>query len=312
MDSISFNNTHPFPLNVCGVVTTYNPTTTLIGNINQLKEQLPHIVIIDNASECDFLDRFDHSPGEQLEIIRNPQNLGIAAALNQGLERAIELSYPWAITFDQDSRPAVDLIERLCNAYSKASDPERVAILAPQIINLDLKKPTYYLRPRFGPFYERAYCREGILESVSTVITSGSMINLKYFEELGGYRQDFFMDYVDTEYCLRAISNGYKIIVVCEARLDHRLGSRREVRLGWLRLYPTFHPPQRWYTISRNRIAMIRMYALRFPHWFSYEIIASWYMLFRMLLTEDNRLEKLRAIWRGLMDGLRGSMGKVA
>ena len=299
----------PCPADVCGVVITYNPTDALVDNISRLAKQIPYIVIIDNASECEILERFGNISSEKLEIIRNPRNLGIAAALNQGLQRAGELGYSWGVTMDQDSRAEINLIDKLCAALAQVRETHRIVIVAPQIYNLDLELPTYYLRPRFGPFYERAYCREGILDSVTTVITSGSMINIKIFQELGGYREDFFMDYVDTEFCLRAGSEGYKIIVACEARLDHTLGDRREVRVGRWRLFPTFHPPQRWYTISRNRVAMIRMYALRFPHWFTYEIVASWYTLARMLLTEDDRLEKVRAVWRGLLDGLRGKMG---
>ena len=63
--------------------------------------------------------------------------------------------------------------------------------------------------------------------------------------------------------------------------------------------------------MSRNRIPMIRGYALRFPHWFTYEIVATAYILLRMLITEDQRLEKLKAFWRGTLDGLRGRMGKM-
>ncbi|MEJ2552338.1 MAG: glycosyltransferase family 2 protein [Anaerolineales bacterium] len=306
-----FESKPPHPSGVCGILVTYDPSKELASNIASLSSMVPHVIIVDNNSVPEKLHWIDSNKSKRIEIYRNPQNLGIAAALNRGLQRAIELGYPWAITLDQDSRPAAGMVAQLCDAYPQTKDPECIAILAPRIFNRRLDKPTYYLRPRFGPFYERAYCNTGILESVSTVITSGSMINLKYFEELGGYREDFFMDYVDTEYCLRALSQGYTIIVACDAHLDHVLGNRREVRVGKLRLYPTFHPPQRWYTISRNRIVMIRMYAIRFPHWFTYEIVASGYTLVRMLLTEDNRLEKLRAIWRGLLDGLRGRMGEA-
>jgi hypothetical protein len=58
-------------------------------------------------------------------------------------------------------------------------------------------------------------------------------------------------------------------------------------------------------------VAVIRMYALRFPHWFTYEVVSSWFTLVRMLLTEDDRKKKLRAALWGLLDGLRGRMGEV-
>jgi rhamnosyltransferase len=295
---------------VCGIVVTYNPPKSLSVTVERLTQQVPYIVLIDNNSKPVCKRQIDRLASKRVDVLKNPRNLGIAAALNQGLQRAMDLGYTWGITLDQDSRPAAGMVIRLCEAYAQMRDPERIAILAPRIFNRGLDKSTYYLRPRFGPFYERARCDGGILESVSTVITSGSMINLRIFQELGGYREDFFMDFVDTEYCLRARKSGYKIAVACGARLEHVLGKRREVRVIGLRLYPTFHPPQRWYTISRNRVVMLRTYALRFPHWFTYEIVASLYTLARMLLAEDDRLAKLCAVWRGFLDGLRGKMGQ--
>jgi rhamnosyltransferase len=303
-------NALPHPSTVCGVIVSYNPSQEIGDEIDSLSGMIPQVIVVDNNSKPESLRWIESIKSGQVEIIRSPRNLGVAAALNLGLQRTLDLGYNWALTLDQDSQPAADMVARLCDAYQQAKDPDRIAILAPRIFNRGLDKPTYYLRPRFGPFYERAYCDTGILDSVSTVISSGSMINLKVFQTLGGYREDFFIDFVDTEFCLRARKCGYKITVACEARLEHALGQRREVRVIGLRLYPTFHSPQRWYTISRNRVVMIRTYALYFPHWFTYEIVASFYTLARMLLAEDDRLRKLRAAWRGFRDGLRGEMGR--
>lgn len=275
-----------------------------------LLEQISILILVDNGTEDRALRDIKRIASERVQVIFNSNNRGVAVALNQGLHRSRELGFAWAITLDQDSQPATNLVEELCLSYSKSSNQEQICIVAPQIISHELDKKTYYLRPKLGPLYKREYCRGEDLDSVTTVITSGSLINLEAFEHVGDFREDFFIDYVDTEFCLRARSMGYSIIVACNAKIDHILGDRRRVKVGEVTLYPTFHPPLRWYYISRNRIAMIRMYALRFPHWFSYELVASWYTLMRMLLTEDQRLEKLSAIWQGMWDGLRGRMGE--
>ena len=57
---------------------------------------------------------------------------------------------------------------------------------------------------------------------------------------------------------------------------------------------------------------MIRQYALRFPHWFLYELVASFYIFMKMLLFESQKTAKLWAVLRGTLDGLRGRMGNVA
>ncbi len=303
-------STPPNESNVCGLVITHNPPQTLADNVQRLSVQIPHLILVDNNSDGYSLPQIAKVAARGVEVIYNSSNRGVAAALNQGLHRAREIGYAWIITLDQDSQPAPDLVDQLCVAYSKATNQWSICIVAPQIINLELDKRTYYLRPYLGPLYIRVYCHGEDLDSVTTVITSGSLINLDIFEALGGFREDFFIDYVDTEYCLRALGRGYRIVVACKAKINHVLGSRRMVKLGGITLYPTFHPPERWYYMSRNRIAMLRMYAMRFPHWFTYEIIASMYTSLRMLLTEDRRLEKMRAIIEGIMDGVRGKMGK--
>jgi rhamnosyltransferase len=310
MNLLPPKSTPPIKSEVCGVVTTYNPDEILLSNLRELLSQISYMIIVDNGSQGESLRWIASLSSDQVEVIRNPNNLGIATALNQGLRRARELGFAWTITLDQDSQPAPELVDHLCATYSKIIHPEQICIIAPQIFDLDLEKKTYFLRQRLGPLYERAYCHGEILESVTTVITSGSLINLDIYKFLGGFREDFFIDYVDTEFCLRSLSQGYKIIVACQARIDHILGQRRKFKFGVFTLYPTFHPPDRWYYMSRNRIPMIRMYAIRFPHWFTYEIIATAYTILRMIVTEDRRREKLRAAWKGTLDGLRGRMGE--
>jgi hypothetical protein len=56
---------------------------------------------------------------------------------------------------------------------------------------------------------------------------------------------------------------------------------------------------------------MIHRYATRFPPWFTYEVVASTYILLRTLLFEGQPREKLKAIWRGSLDGLRERMGQM-
>jgi rhamnosyltransferase len=141
------------------------------------------------------------------------------------------------------------------------------------------------------------------------VITSGTLYDLQVYQQIGPFQDDFFIDYVDTDYSLRARQYGYRSMVACNALLNHRLGSRQKrVFLGGDH-YPTFHSPLRWYYISRNRIPMLRRYALRFPHWLTYETVASFYWLAKMLLFETRKAAKLRAFFLGTLDGLRGRMG---
>jgi hypothetical protein len=56
---------------------------------------------------------------------------------------------------------------------------------------------------------------------------------------------------------------------------------------------------------------MFRQYAIFFPHWAMYEVIADFYIFIKMLLFEAQKVAKLRAFFRGTIDGVRGCMGKA-
>ena len=64
-------------------------------------------------------------------MIRNHQNLGIAAALNLGVKHAIGVGFDWVCTFDQDSRVSEGFIFKMLETYQQAPHPEKVALLAP-------------------------------------------------------------------------------------------------------------------------------------------------------------------------------------
>ena len=295
---------------ICAVVVAFNPDPGFPGRIANTRAQVKSTLVVDNASGSQSQALFDElRPLDNLEIIRNSLNLGVAAALNMGMHRARTLGYQWALTLDQDSVPETDMVAELSSAIQATVEVESLAIVAPQTIDSVSHRPAAFLQPRFGPFYRRTPCVGDTME-VTSAISSGSLVNLDVHKKLGGFREDYFIDYVDTEYCLRAQTNGYRILAACGARLSHNLGNRRESRLGPFRVFPTHHSPGRWYTISRNRMPTWRRYAISYPHWLSYEVVASTFITLRMLLTEPSRYRKAVAIFAGTLDGLRGRMGK--
>jgi len=295
---------------VCAVIATFNPDSGFASRLERIRDQVPYVVVVDNASgNVEAIQRATEAMPDGVELIRNEHNEGIAQGFNQGLERAMERGATWAVTLDQDSLPAPDMVRELLSALEALQGLEEVAVVAPQVVDVQRSRPSLFLRRRNGWLFERTPCRGGILNDVTMVISSGSLMNLSAFTALGGFRRDFFIDYVDTEYCLRAQATGFRIAVACRAHLEHRLGDRREASLAGLRMMPTFHSPARWYYMGRNRIPMIRMYAWRFPHWFTYEAVASIHGFLRMLLFEDHRREKLIAVMKGTIDGLLGRLG---
>ena len=288
---------------VAAAVVTFFPDAGLAGRFAGLATQVDRMVLIDNGGPAEL----PALPG--WTVVRNQVNLGVAAALNQGMQLALAAECDWLLTLDQDAFPAGDLVACLLQAVWDHPEGARLAIVASRIEDAQVGIRARFLRRRFGPVFERAECRGDRLDDVALAISAGSLYRLDILSKLGGFREDFFIDYVDSEYCLRAQAAGYRVSVACRARVDHKLGSRRRATRAGLVFYPTNHPPQRWYYIARNRIPMIRLYARRFTFWLTYDLVAAAYSLTRMLLFETNRRRKLRALFLGTLDGLRGRLG---
>lgn len=267
-------------------------------------------MVVDDGSGRPFDSQFTSLESlENVTVRRSESTQGIATSLNRGFEWAVVKGYDYVLTLDQDTLPAEDLLECLMQVYFEHPRRDRIAVVAPKVVEAGINREPPYLRRRLGPFFQRTRCFGERLDRVTTVISSGSLHPCRVHTEVGPFREDFFIDYVDTEYCLRATILGYEVAVACKAEISHRLGEREKATIGPVRFFPTFHSPSRWYYISRNRMLMIQQYGSRFPHWLTYEIMASGYSLMRMLFFEDRRQEKLRAVIEGTRDGIAGRMG---
>lgn len=298
-----------------GLVITFNPPPDFFQNLKTLLEQFDVVFLIDNDSNRETRLRLEQEAlqnSPRLQVSFNDKNKGIAAALNQGFRWAMEQGYDHIIAFDQDSLPASNMTSELLAIYRTHPARERIAILAPQIQDAVTGERITYLKKRGAFSMQRVSCQNNTIDDVSIVITSGSLNNLKAYKKIGPFRDDFFIDYVDTEYCLRAARHGYKIAVACKAVLHHRLGDQQQKQIGSLSLRPTFHPPLRWYYINRNRIVMLGMYAFKAPHWALYDVMVGSYAFLKMLLFEDRKLQKILAVIMGISDGLFRHMGPIA
>jgi rhamnosyltransferase len=299
---------------ICAIIISYNPDKSIKDNINAILLQVDEVVIVDNGSNARSRIYIE-ALKEKITIIYNEKNLGIATALNVGTRYAIDAGYQWAVTFDQDSLAAPDMIVNLIDALNNCENAEKIAFIGPNI-----KDPNYpytewkwLCSSRNSSFlFKRRSCSKGIINDVTMVITSGALTNLEMIKVLGPFRDDLFIDYVDTEYCLRALTKGYRIIVCCKALLYHRLGDRKEEKILGYSFRPTFHQPFRRYYIARNRIFILKEYAVKVPHWACFDVAAELYNSLRVLMFEDQKFLKFLMSIKGYFDGIHGKSGKLS
>jgi len=293
------NELNPTKENVVAVVVTYHPDAGLSARLGDLALQFGRVVVVDNHSRDEerFHLRALANRASNIFLIPNPENVGVAAALNQGCRHALEQGASWVVTFDQDSVPATDLLA--CVAAEWAAQPERDRI---GLIGVNFRSPN-------GATLIPA--RSGLADA-RAVITSGSLLNLAAWGDVGPFREDFFIDEVDHEYALRMRRKGWLVKVTRRVLMDHALGSPRRHNLGGWQPVLSHHSALRRYYMVRNRMLLAREHLDFDPRFVWGQLGRSLRETASVLLFEPEKAAKLRAMAKGLVDGLRGRAGRAA
>jgi len=281
---------------VSAVVITYRPDRKVLENLRRLSGQITSIIVVDNGSAGEsalVVEAVENLAGVQL--IRNRSNLGIATALNIGIRHALQGGAQWIATFDQDSAVTEDYFKNLFQACEMCPDLQKVGMLVPRGWSETVAKVFHPGRPAWGYAVDAN--------------TSGSVIKSEVFKVAGFYDDAFFIDYVDIDFCLRLQKHGFKILRALSVVLDHELGSKQTRNLLGLKLSYREHTPWRYYYMMRNRVLVHRRFFFISPRWVLYDIGWFCYGSAKMLLENDRR-KKIRALFKGLCDGLRGKTGR--
>ena len=281
---------HP-PL-IYAVIVTYHPDTDFLQNLSQILPQIAGAVIVDNGGDLPPLP-------SQVTLIQNTSNVGLAAAQNQGIAKALELGAEWILLLDDDSAPKPDMIAKMLAAYEANPEKKQIGLIAPRIHDRKINE-TYRVITGSKWWFSARTNPSLYINNLFFAIASGSLIKREVFEKIGLMRAEFFIDHIDTEFCARLLVNDYKMMSASAAVLYHALGNSAREHNFIRKNYP----PERYYTRFRNLLRVIRGYAPKLPAYAALNIGSSLREIFRVIAYEHNKHPKLNAICRGVWDGI--------
>ncbi|MBB4266921.1 glycosyltransferase [Roseospira visakhapatnamensis] len=306
---------HPTLGTVAAVVVTYHADAAGIGDrLARLAAQVDAVVVVDNGSGPDTVAAL-RAAAEALpavSLVLNPDNQGLAAAQNQGMAAALAAGFAWLLLMDDDSTPAPDMVAAL--ARVEAAHPGAFGLLAPRLRYPDSGRVPGFLTAHGRGLWprKRPAPESGILADPVFVIASGSLIRAEAVRAVGPMRADFFIDYLDVEYCFRLTAAGVRLAVVGDAVLDHALGRQTAHRVLGRTVWCSNHAPFRCRAMARNRLRLWRAWGRRHPGWMAQDLLALVVQLWRVLALEDDGRAKATAILRGLREGLASPPASAA
>ena len=267
-------------VNTCIIVVTFNPKDDFCNNLHRCLEIVDKVVIVDNHSNRDMEDFISVNDAHRVTLIKSNENKGIAWALNQGLHWAMENGFVYALTFDQDSLPVFNILELYNSVLEKYPS---IGLLGSSFTDKQSSVSCVHV------------------ENKLSIITSGTLHKLSVLSIVGMYDESFFIDSVDFDFALRVRSYGYAVLRVKEPLLCHHLG---EPLSKW-GIQTTNHSAFRRYYMARNHVTLTKKYWRKFPLWILKKNFSFGIEFLKLIIADDNKIEKIHQIKLGISDGFK-------
>ena len=288
---------------VCAIIVTYNPNINVLNILlGIIREQVYHVVIIDNASSNGFVERIGVVTASSLTMICLDDNRGIGSAYNVGIIQAKALNCAYILFLDQDSIPRRDMVEKLLEAYIDLTlQGNRISAVGPNCRDSRTGYFFGFIKLRWFGFL-KVQSNSIAIVPIDFLNSSGTLCSLELFDVIGVMDASLFIDRVDTEFILRARSFGYQPWGVKSAIMDHSLGelSKRIWLFGWKNI--PMHVPFRYYYIYRNSLLLYKRPYVSIK-WITADALCLLKNLFFLIVVGPDRKHYLGMMFRGIVDG---------
>jgi rhamnosyltransferase len=288
---------------VCAITVAFHPDADFPARSARILREVGALVIVDNGSnDAERSMLRDLASNPLITLLSNAENVGIARALNMGIRQADTLGFKWALLLDQDTSLDEGTVQTLIAVSAAFPDRDRLGVIGSGYREVNSPPPEPHEQIGGDDW-----------EEVESVITSGSLIPLKAHAVIGAFREEFFIDFVDTEYCFRARAKGYRVIRTRRPIMSHAIGAISRHKILWMEKWTFNHSAARRYYIARNDTVMLREFGhYRHGLWALKSFGRCLRLCKRIALYEEMKVQKIIAIGQGWWDGVRGHMGPRA
>ena len=224
----------------------YDDTYECLESLQKVGYPNYEIILVDNESSDGLADAISRDfPG--LFLFRNEENLGFAQGNNIGIQFALKRDCDYVLLVNNDTVVHPSIVRELVRVAE--AEPE-IGILAPKILFYNAPQRLWCLGGRLlwplgrmivpGRDQPDPYPGEGVFE-FEFVSGAGMLIRADLFREIGLFDGKFFLYWEDTDLCVRARSQGWKVKAASSAVMWHKVSRACAGRL-------------RTYYSSRNRL----------------------------------------------------------
>jgi GT2 family glycosyltransferase len=155
-----------------------------------------------SAADLMVCDNTPGTPGTppsdfQGPYLAQPENPGLAKSYNLALERARQSGATWLLLLDQDTHLTADYFEEVARRAAEFAGDESIVAIVPKLVeNGVVQSPHMGICAKtWTPLPTDA---SGLLENRGQhIFNSGALMRVSSLLAIGGFPQDFWLDYLD-------------------------------------------------------------------------------------------------------------------
>jgi len=287
---------------IVAVTVAYHPDLDLLAKqFASLSSQTNKMVLLHNGPSPTGLQGL--CAEFSVHFIAIESNIGLASAQNKGIEYAISLGADDILLMDQDSIPYPTMVSLLSEALAEHAG---AAAVGPRSVDLRSGHLSRFLTDDdaviriSNPVSDTAHAPI----QVAHLIASGTLLRASALPSIGLMRGEWFIDHIDTEWCLRARAKGWSVLAVPDAHLGHSLGDTVS-HFWWGRMrHVSHHSPLRHYYMFRNTVLLVKLHYVP-TYWKAFHLKRLVQMFLYFIVLVPQRALRLKMIVKGLFDGFR-------
>ncbi len=266
-----------------------------------------HIIVVDNASTDGSIDIIE-TKFQQVQIIRNTENLGFSGGNNIGIQQLIKMNVDYIWVLNNDTEVDGKCLDELVRVMD--NEPN-VSGCCGKILYDNPRDKIWYAGSTLNNYTLKAKHR-GELEidkgqyndqDTTPFITGCCMFVRKLaWEYTGGFDEQFFAYCEDVDWCLRARKLGLKLRYVPQAIIYHKVSAT--FKKTTTQKNGGTSSPFAIYLGTRNRMFLIRKHAKN-----SFQLLTSTTLYFMTNFYYGTalifllRINKFKSLIKGIVDG---------
>ena len=159
----------------------------------------------------------------KLEYVHNKRNPGICQAYNYGLKLAKKKAASWLLLLDQDTVVCEDYVREIGHSIGVDKDCTEVVSIVPHIMSHGKYiSPVKIISGIANGRYPLGEGTCGIAPYPIMAINSGSLWRVSYLEDIGGFLDEFPLDYLD-HWAFAKLNRMRKEVFVMDVTIEHNL-----------------------------------------------------------------------------------------